>query len=241
MNEKKEIEWIVAAEEMQTPRRASEMGDWLAKMSDRFGSLPAEKIEAVRLRQLGAKHYFGEAVPIARFAIEYFQSSPAVTIEHVLGNQQFDARVTDTRDPPGPVKFIEVTESVDGASEALRMEKLNREGSTPAYGRIESDGPRHRRGAIRAESIAHSHNALREAELARIREVVTAKAAKQYPEGTALVVLADDMLPLRDDEDIQALDEFANAHLLPISKQFVVLAVVGGRRLYRVYAPNPTE
>lgn len=238
MGAREESGWIVTPAEMQAPRRVSELERWLESVSNRFDALPPEKIEAVRLGGFGSKRYFGEAVPIARFAIGYYGSSPAVTVQHVLGNQPFDAQVIDERDPVGPLRFIEVTESIDGGAEALRMEKLNREGATPAYGRIEADGPKHRRGEIRTESIAHSRDALREQELVRIERAVAAKTTKRYPDGTALVVLADDFVPLRDDEDWAVLDRFVETRLLPITRQFAVLGVVGRRSLYRAYTPG---
>lgn len=227
---------IISRDEMQAPRRASDMLDWVNQISDRLAALPSDLIEGVRLKRFGTKQYFEEAKPIARFSHSHFGASSDVTIRHILGNQNYDAEVADYRECPGPVRFIEVTRSLDGAADALRNELLNATGTAPAFGHIQADGPRGRRGAIRAENRAHSHDNLRAAELSRIRDVVGSKASKTYPEGTALVVLVSDRPGLSDPADLDVLDAFVKSELLPLVKGFVLIAIVGEGGLYREYS-----
>ena len=228
-------DWIISADELQEPRLVSELADWLERCSERFSSLPDEQAQQVRLQGLGAKKYFGEAKPIARFCIEFFRESDLVTVRHHLGNQPYDATIDDRRDPGGPIRYIEVSEGVDGYANALRMELLNQQGHAPAYGPISAEGARHNRGVIVADTQAHSKRALQDQELARLSEAAEKKSIRDYPDGTALVIVIDDFVPFSDDEDVAVLDDYIRQTVLPVTTQFPVLAVVGHRRLCRIY------
>jgi len=56
-------------------------------------------IAGIRLRKKLAKQLMEEMLPIGRFAVSQFKSSPDVFIELRLGNQHFDAIVNDKRKP----------------------------------------------------------------------------------------------------------------------------------------------
>ena len=228
-------DWIISADELQEPRLVSELAGWLVRCSERFSSLPDEQAQRVRLQGLGAKKYFGEAKPIARFCMEYFRESDQVTVQHHLGNQPYDATIDDLRDSPGPIRYIEVSETIDGHANALRMELLNQQGHAPAYGPISAEGSRHIRGEIVADTQAHSKRDLQAQELARLSEAAKKKFSRGYPDGTALVIVIDDFVPFRDEEDVSVLDDHVQEVVLPLTDQFPVLAVVGQRSLCRIY------
>lgn len=226
---------IISKDELETPRTAAELLDWVNSALARFDTkeLKAEAREGKHF----AKELTDEALPIGLFAAKYFEASPDVTITQVIGSQQHDALVDDSREVPSTIKFIEVTVSDRDYTETLRMEILNRDGSVAAYGKVRAQGPKRKRAVLEAESIAMKHDDVRNQHIKAIIGAVANKAKIEYPEHTALVVRVDDAVPFREDADIAALDEVASAKLVPMvsGREFDLLAFVGSQGLCLSY------
>ena len=142
--------------ELETPRTAADMLDWVIATLDRFRKTK-ELRAAAREGKFFAKELVEEALPIAYFAKHYYDGSPDVLISHVIGNQQYDAVVEDRRPDQGPITHIETTVSDWGYEESLRMEILSRDGHVPAYGRLLAKGAKGRRTLLEAKSAALDH------------------------------------------------------------------------------------
>ena len=226
---------VLAKDELETPRTASEMLDWVYAALERFNTkeLKAEAREGKHF----AKELTDEALPMALFAHRFYDGSPDVTIIHIVGNQQYDGTVEDRRENPSPIRYIETTVSDRDYTESLRMELLNRDGSVPAYGEVRAEGSKGRRTKLEADSMAQNHDKIREEHIAAVLDVVSGKAAKKYPDNTALVVRVDDAVPFREDDHVAALDEVARNQLVPLltGREFAVLALEGSQRLHLVY------
>ena len=82
--------------------------------------------------------------------------------------------------------------------------------------------------------MAIEHTRLRSAHLERVEVTVSKKAQKPYPPGTALVVRVDDSVPFRSLDDAAELAALASQRLVPLLRRrdFILLALVGGRGLY---------
>ena len=184
-----------------------------------------------------AKELTDEALPMALFVHRYYDGSLDVSITHVVGNQKYDATVEDRRANPSPIQYIETTVSDRDYTESLRMEMLNRDGSVPAYGDVRVEGPKGRRTVLEARSMAVNHDEIRKQHIAAVIDVVNGKAAKRYPNNTALVVRIDDAGPFREDNDVVALDEVARDQVVPLlsGREFKVLALEGSRRVHLAY------
>jgi hypothetical protein len=105
--------------------------------------------------------------------------------------------VTDSRERPDPIQFIEATTTLMSYDDSLRLELMNSQGHAPAYGSVSAVGPKHRRTSITAQSIALEHSKIRSDHLQRVHEAVKKKAGKHYEPNTALVVAIDDYVPCR--------------------------------------------
>ena len=175
---------VVAKEELETPRNAAEMLDWVNEALGRFNSkeLKAEAREGKNF----AKELTDEALPIALFAKGYYEASADVTITHVIGSQQYDATVEDRRQKPSAVAFIEATVSDRNYTEALRMEILNRDRSVAAYGEVQAEGRKGRRTKLEAKSMAVKHDDIRAQHIEAVIDAVGKKAKIKYPNNTAL-------------------------------------------------------
>lgn len=226
---------IITIEEIETPRSAAEMLGWVHAALARFNTkqLKAEAREGKHF----AKELTDEALPIGLFARGYFSGSTEVLISHVVGSQQYDAKVEDRRRNPSTVRHIEATVSDRNYTEALRMEILNETGSVAAYGKVVAEGTKGKRTKLEAESIALKHDDIREHHLKAVVEAVAKKTKINYPEHTALVVRIDDAGPFRETDDVASLEGLANSTLIPMVKgrEFDVLALVGSQGLCLCY------
>ena len=226
---------ILTKDELQTPRSAEEMLDWVYAALGRFNNKALKA--AAREGKFFAKELTDEALPMALFAQRYFDSSPDVLISHVIGSQQYDATVEDRRANASPIQYIETTVSDRDYTESLRMEILNRDGSVPAYGDVQAEGPKGQRTLLKAKSMAVNHDKIRAKHIAAVIGVVKSKAAKSYPNNTALVVRIDDAGAFREDGDVAVLDNVARGALVPMlsGREFKVLALEGSQRIHLAY------
>lgn len=239
MTETPQSSLVVTKEELETPRSAAEMLAWVDSAHARFNT-PELKAQA-RMGELLASELVLEARPMALFAYRHYGASPQVLITHILGNQNYDAIVQDQRVHPEPIRYLEVTSTLKNYKDSLRMEILNAQGHVAAYGPVTAEGPRHKRTAIKAESVAVEHTVLRAEHLGRVRDAVARKAKKEYEQNTALIIAVDDSVPFREPEDARVLDELARDVLLPMltDTNFIRLALEGSAGLHLCYSTGP--
>jgi hypothetical protein len=218
---------VLTRKELETPRTAAHMLAWVDAAHARFNTR-ALRAEARRGKRF-ADRLVLEARPMALFAFRYFDASPNVVIQHVLGNQNYDGIVDDRRPQPDSLHYLEVTTTLKTYEESLRMELLTQQGHAPAYGRVIAQGPRHSRRAIRAEGGVRDHRQTRAEHLALVENAVARKAKKDYEPNTALIVAVDDSVPFRDPDDVEALRALATRTLAPMLKGtgFSLLALEG--------------
>jgi hypothetical protein len=223
---------VVTQAELEKPRSAADLLPWVHSALARFNTKDLKR--DVR----DGKHFAGELVdellPLGLFAHCFYSASPLVTITYVFGDQQHDALVRDDRTPPGSIRYVETTVADRDYEDAKRMELLSRDGSAPGYGPILVKGPRHARTELRGELVALDHYELVAQHVARAGAAVRKKAAKKYPEGTALVVRVDDAVPFRSPADTTQLHQHAQSHLVPLisNREFRALVFVGSLGLY---------
>jgi hypothetical protein len=175
---------------------------------------------------------------MALFAHRYYHASQDVTIEHVVGNQNYDGIVTDKRGCSEAIRFLEVTSTLVTYEDALRMEVLSAKGHVAAYGRVRAVGPRSRRVSIEAEGVAYDPGEIRAEHLDLVKDAVRKKAMKPYQPGTVLIVAVDDAVPFREPADVSELNSLAVSVLVPTLKgtNFVSLALEGSNHVHLVYA-----
>ena len=226
----------ITAAEMSQPRSAADMLPWALDAHHRFTRTKTLR-DLARSGAGFAKELSQEALPMARFAHRYFGASPEVLITHVLGNQQYDGTVDDRRTLLGDIRYIEITDSTWDHNEAKRNELLSRDGTAPGYGKVHAEGPKGRRSHLEGEYEMRDVNAMPTGQLQRVREVVEAKAAKTYPDGTALVVHVDDAITFRDPAAVNELIAHARTVLVPLlsGREFRVLILDGANHLYQAF------
>ena len=226
---------ILTQQELEVHRTAANMLPWVRQAASRFNTktLKAEAREGKHF----ARVLLDEALPIALFANRYYAASPQVTISHIIGNQNYDAIVTDSRPSPEPIQYIEATTTLMSYADSLRFELMNSQGHAPAYGSVSAVGPKHNRIAITAQSIALEHSKIRDEHLQRVQTAVSKKVSKHYEPNTALIVAIDDYVPFESRADCAALDSLARSILVPLlsASNIRLLAFEGSKQTHVVY------
>lgn len=217
---------FVTKEELETPRSAAQLLVWAEGKITSIGSTVKGK-KAIRLRKGLCKTLVEEALPLGIFCAHYFKASRCVTIKHVIGNQNYDAIVTDKRLRRSPIKYLEVTQAHEGENEHLRMIVLERDGSVNALGRVRKSGTKNTGITVEIENNARSHDEVVTNEKTKISEAVKRKASNTYPEGTGLIVVFDDYIAFRDLGDKENLRQFTKDKLKDKVKNFCLAALVG--------------
>lgn len=212
-------------EQLQKERSAATFLPWVEDMLKTFGSSPESKA-AVRFRRGLAKQLVEEALPLGIFALHHYCSSEEVRLRLVLGNQNHDAVIDDQRSNPSPFCFVEVTQAHAGEEEHLRMLALEEHGHVNMLGAVRKSGTKATGIRVEVEPLAESQHVVLIKELERIEAAVRRKARKEYPEGTALLVVFDDYISIKDSEDLDTLRECLK-RMLPDLGQFSWLSVVG--------------
>ena len=125
--------------------------------------------------------------PLGLPASNYFESSEKVYIQLRVGNQNYDATVTDGRDNSSSVEHIEVTLASDGEEEYLRMRVLHETGEVSGLGTVTKSGTQKTGLTIRVEREMVSQDDVLRRESNQLTQAIVRKLGKAYPSNTLLL------------------------------------------------------
>src|SRR4030042_1896943 len=75
---------------------------------------------AIRLHIGLAKPLMEEVYPLAIFGLRKFGDTNQILMQPIIGNQSYDAVVTDLRSKPAHRNYLEITKSHEGENDDLR-------------------------------------------------------------------------------------------------------------------------
>jgi len=216
---------ILSKAVLEESHTASEYLQWVKNL---VAQVKAEHdgIRRIRLRKGLANQLMNEALPIGLWAFKYFGGSEQVSINLIIGNQAFDAIVSDGRSLSSSVRYVEVTMAYEGEDDFLRMCELHEKGDVSGLGSVT------RIGAIRTgrtinvvkEMVSQAEILRRERD--RVGQAMKRKVGKLYPPNTVLVIGFDDTMAFDRQDNIKNLETTISEHL-PKLKQLHSIAIVG--------------
>jgi len=109
----------IGLEELTKKRTPSELLSWAKWKMEQIGSTD-EGEKALRLREGLAKPLMEEVYPLAIFGWRKFGNTDQILMQPIIGNQSYDAIVTDLRSKPASESYIEITQSHEGENDYLR-------------------------------------------------------------------------------------------------------------------------
>ncbi|MCK4821625.1 hypothetical protein KA005_38020, partial [bacterium] len=216
----------ITKEELEAPRKASEIRQWVDDKIEEIGTTKEGK-RAVRFREGLTKELTEEALPLGIFCERYFDNGDQVTVQHIIGNQTYDAIIDDQRETKTTLKYLEITQAHEGEDAHLRMLKLEEEGHVNSLGKVTKQGTKHTGITIEVENEAVEHGVTFSNELQRIHDAAQRKSEKEYPDNTGLIIICDDYIAFRDDADAEKLKEHINNEILPMLTNFSIVFIVG--------------
>ena len=221
---------IITKDEIMTGRTPSELISWVES------KIKTADEEAIRLRLGLAKQLVEEVYPLAIFAFKKYGENDLVRIKPVIGNQNYDAELTDNSHSPALVSYVEVTQAHEGEAEYLRAFHLQKSGYVPGTGTVKKEGTKKTGLRVKAQLEAVSVPAAAERELQKIVEAVLQKEGKNYPANTCLVVKFDDGIMFRRAVDDTRIDRFVSSKIMGTDLHFKEVCLVGKfKQVFRQY------
>lgn len=204
------MDHILTSALLEQPHSAADYLDWVKSLIARTKAEDPDGLRKILLRVGLAKELMEEALPIGHFAANYFESSNQVNIALKVGSQGYDAVVSDCRDPPSGLEYLEVTLASEGEADYLRMFVLHETGQVSGLGRVTKTGTRKTRRDVTVEHECVSQADVIAKERRIFAEAVERKLAKSYPANTALIIGFDDTMSFdRSDNIANILDMLA--------------------------------
>ena len=141
---------------LEQPKTADNYLGWVKSLIEQIKSEDPDDLRKIRLRIGPAKELMEEAFPIGLFASRYFEGSTEVEISLKVGSQNYDAIVSDKREIPSGISYIEVTLASEGETDHLRMLTLHETGQISGLGRVSKTGTKKtgRVISVKAEAVS---------------------------------------------------------------------------------------
>jgi len=224
----------IGIEELTKKRTPSELLSWVKWKMEQIGSTD-EGERALRLREGLAKQLVEEVYPLAIFGWRKFGNTDQILMQPIIGNQSYDAVVTDLKSKPASESYVEITQSHEGENDYLRRLVLQWQGFTFGHSPVIKKGTKKTRlqvsippKAVRLDEVARD-------ELKRIFDAARRKAAKYYPINTSLIIVFDDDLFFRRTVDDAYLDTFVKENILKLDLRFSILYIIGWQNVFREF------
>lgn len=221
------IEAILTSAEMGLERTPSELQQWADAKLDELNRMP-ELREEVLLRKGPAKKFYEEIRPLSYFVNTRYADQPGIRCKPNLGNENYDALVIDYHQSPIAIHKIEFTQAIDGYDDNSRMIVLVKRRHVSAIGKVTRTGTKKSGLTIDVEDEAVECCEVVEKELKFIVDAAKRKAKKPYGKDVSLVIVFNDFIAFRTEEEMATLQEFVRREVLPLELNFASLFLLGG-------------
>jgi len=228
-------EEIITEDEITTERTPAELIKWVESKLDAVASTDSGE-KTIRLRQGLAKQLVEEVYPLAIFASKKYGETNLVHIKPIIGNQNYDAILTDNSYSPASVSYVEVTQAHEGETEYLRAIHLQEHGYVPGIGTVKKEGTKKTGLRVSAQPEAVSVDSVAGSELQKIVDAIGRKEGKSYPDNTCLVIKFDDGYMFRRAADGTTIDRFVHDKIVGRALHFNEICLVGKfKEVFRQY------
>lgn len=216
---------------METSRPPHALCDWV----DAKTSLLSETEEGKRYARSGEllpKKLWEEIRPLGLFARCHYGLRGGIKCTPNLGNDNFDGKI-DFDNAATPTIYVEITYAIDGYDESLRLELLTEKGSVNALGKISTTGTKasgRRISEVENEAVRHEDTLNNALEILKKR--IFGKSGKVYGSSHVLVVVVDDYLPFRTEDDRAVLERFSKDIIEGTTLDFKAVFLLGSTGNY---------
>lgn len=236
------IDTVLQQIDLETTRTPRELCDWV----DSKAAALSETDEGKRFARSGAtlpKKLWEEIRPLGLFAFRRYGLRRDVKCTPNLNSKNYDGRI-DFDDISIPSIYVEITYAKDGHDERLRLEVLSANGSVNCSGRISISGTKASgRQTVHVENEFVDRQKTRGRALEIVGERIVNKSNKTYGPNYILVIVIDDYLPFRTEDDRVILVEYAKSVIDNVRLDFgeVVLLGSSGNYLHTIYTRSESR
>lgn len=227
------VENILQRSDMEVPRKPRELCDWVNSKALELSQTREGKAYA-RSGEILPKKLWEEVRPLGLFAFSQY-GTECVMCTPNLSNDNYDGTIEFT-DKSAPKIYVEITYAKDGHDERLRLDVLTSKGSVNALGKITVSGTKASGRHIEVENEAVEHTKILSAGLALLEVRLAGKSNKQYGQNHVLVVVVDDYLTFRTEEDKVILIAHAQKIIPDKNLDFGAIYLLGASGEYCVRA-----
>jgi hypothetical protein len=227
----------ISEEEITKKRTPFELWDWIILEVNQICSTN-KGLRDFRLQKGLLKQLVEEITPLAKFGKHKYGDTGQVLLQPVIGNQDYDAIVTDLRTEPASEAFIEITQAHEGENDYWRRCELLYKGCVSSNAPVikKNEG---KKFTITIPNEATSVQGRLENTLNRIVDAAKRKASKDYPASTSLIIFFDDTPPFEKALKVikhTTLDGFIKKEIMNLDLRFSHLYLVGEtEQIFREY------
>lgn len=219
---------IISIEELTKKRTPLELLSWVKQKMEQIESTD-EGEGVLRLHEGLAKQLMEEVYPLAIFGRRKFGNTQQVLLQPIIGNQSYDALVTDLRNKPPSLSYVEITQAHEGESDYLRRLVLQQQGIAFGPSPPIKKGTKKKGLQVSTPVKAVNFSIVARDEQQRIIDAAKRKAGKDYPTNTSLVIMFNDDFPFRQHVNDSNLATFVKEHILNLDLRFSTLYLIGWR------------
>ncbi|MFC1958970.1 hypothetical protein ACFLV6_03575 [Chloroflexota bacterium] len=226
----------ISIEELTKERTPSELLRWWDRKNDEVYYSTNEGRKPLTLHKGRAKEFVEEILPLAIFGERNFGSTDQVLLKPVIGNQSYDAVITDLRTEPASQSYVEITQSHEGENEYLRSFVQHNKGLVCRYGTVSKIGTKRTGMQVSIEPDGACVEKAAKDDLEKILAAAERKKGKDYPVNTSLIIFFADSLHFPRVVDDAHLGDFVNRNILKLDLRFSALYLVGLDHVFREYS-----
>jgi len=230
---------LINIQELTKKRTPSELLSWVEWKMEQIGSTN-EGARALTLHEGLAKYLTEEVYPLAIFGWRKFGNTDQILMQPIIGNQGYDAIVTDLRSEPASESYIEITQSHEGENDYLRRLVLQLQGITFGHSPVIKRGTKKTGLQVSMAPKATTPGEVAEGELKRIFNAARRKEAKDYPINTSLIIVFNDDWFFQRAVDDRYLDTFVQNNILKLELRFSMLYLIGWKITFREFGLGET-
>jgi len=226
---------VINIEELTRKRTPSELLSWVNWKREQIASTE-EGERALILHEGLMKQFEEEVYPLALFGQRKYGDTNEILMQPIIGNQGYDAAITDLRSEPARESYVEITQAHEGENDYLFRLVLSRQGITFGHSRPVKAGTKKTglRVSIPPQVVSPSEVATKE--LKKIVDAAKRKTAKDCPINTSLIIVFEDDLLFRKTVDDRYLEAFVKKNISKLDLRFSMLYLIGWKITFREFS-----
>ena len=202
------VEKLLISLELGRARTPDELATLAAEIRRAFLASPELRKMSRPPRSLWKK-YVEEVLPLTHLAQHLFSGRQDVRCEPILRDSgNYDAIITFPDGAKTTSLFVEFTCAKDGHEDSLRMEDLNNKGRVNMLGEVTHCGTRNKGRQIEVQDEVVLRSRTLEKHQRLIVNRIKAKARNQYGRDHILVVVFDDDVGFRSEQELADLKSY---------------------------------